>query len=552
MSEPTQRIDLPDVGDDVNDALARLVPALDKHRTRNARLDARYDAKSTLRKLFGGVIPDQYYLLGLVLGWSAKAVDALARRCNLDAMVWPDGKLEDTEYAAVWDDNRIGSETDQAITDALVHGLAFAVATDGIESGGGAEDRKRGYLHFYSAGDATGERNVLTRRLDNLLIANDRDDEGRIIALSLLLDGVTIAAVKDGTTWEVLSRVEHRFGVPAAPMVYRPRLRRPMGRTRLTPPLRGLQDAAVRAMVRLEGHMDVYAFPEFWLLGAGLDVFRDEHGNLLSEMQRRLGRMKGIPDDVDLQDVPQLARADVKYFPASDPSPHLAALNAYAKLYAREASLPDSAVAITDLSNPQSAESYDAAQYELVAEAEGACREFSPALRHVVPIAMAMQAGLSEVPGSWRSIDTRWRNPRFLSRSAEADAGSKQVAAAPWLAETTVGLGLLGLDEQQIKLALGERKRAEANARMDALIAVAQGAPAAPAVPSGDEPAPPTAAHDAAALKVKFDALGIAIRAGVKPGDAAARLGLSGIQFTGAVPVSLRPTERNASALEGR
>lgn len=56
---------------------------------------------------------------------------------------------------------------------------------------------------------------------------------------------------------------------------------------------------------------------------------------------------------------------------------------------------------------------------------------------------------------------------------------------------------------------------------------------------------------DPAALKQKADALGILIRAGVKPEDAARSVGLDGVGFTGAVPVSLRLPEDEAAALEG-
>lgn len=51
-------------------------------------------------------------------------------------------------------------------------------------------------------------------------------------------------------------------------------------------------------------------------------------------------------------------------------------------------------------------------------------------------------------------------------------------------------------------------------------------------------------------MKAKFDALGMAVRAGVDPDDAAAKLGLDGIEFTGAVPVSLRMPEADARQLE--
>jgi hypothetical protein len=55
---------------------------------------------------------------------------------------------------------------------------------------------------------------------------------------------------------------------------------------------------------------------------------------------------------------------------------------------------------------------------------------------------------------------------------------------------------------------------------------------------------------DANELKAKFDALGVAIRSGVDPADAARRVGLGGLEFTGAVPVSLRLPEQDAVDLE--
>lgn len=525
-----QRITLPDVDDDTNDQLNGLLGRLERLAPRNRMLEAYYEAEKALRKIHGGIVPEQYYRLGLILGWSAKAVDTLALRCNLERMVWADGTLDDFGYREVWDQNRLGSEVDQAIIEALILGPAFAVASQGDESAG----EPAGMVHFYSAADATGERNPRTRMLDSLLVVRDRDKSRQVTALSLLVNNETIAAQKVDGTWQVV-KSEHTFGVPAAVMPYRPRLKKPMGRTRLTRPVRALQDAAARTLVRLEGHMDVYANPEFWVLGAGLDIFRDENGVPLTDNQRRLGRIKGIPDDMDREGEP-LARADVKKFEASSPEPQLKALNAYSKLFAREASLPDSSVAISDIANPTSAESYDASQYELISEAEGATDEFTPALRRVVPIAMAMQNNLQEVPEAWRSIDAKWRDPRYISRAAQADAGSKQVASVPWLAETEVGLELIGLDDQQIQRAQAERRRAQANVRMDALIGAAPG----------------PEAEEARVLKAKADAMGVLIRAGVDPEDAAAQAGLSGVTFTGAVPVSLRPVASDAARLEDR
>lgn len=55
---------------------------------------------------------------------------------------------------------------------------------------------------------------------------------------------------------------------------------------------------------------------------------------------------------------------------------------------------------------------------------------------------------------------------------------------------------------------------------------------------------------DAQLDKDKADALGALIRAGVEPHDAARRIGVPGLVFTGAIPVSLRPPRDEAEQLE--
>lgn len=55
---------------------------------------------------------------------------------------------------------------------------------------------------------------------------------------------------------------------------------------------------------------------------------------------------------------------------------------------------------------------------------------------------------------------------------------------------------------------------------------------------------------DAVAIKAKVDALGALIRSGAEPESAAQVVGLEGIVFTGAVPVTLRLPEREAAQLE--
>lgn len=458
-------IRLPEVPDEVNAELKYLLGVLQQKSRRNLLRSAYYDGRRALRDITQ-VVPPQYHNLGIVLGWNAKAVDLLARRCNLDGFTWADGDINSLGAVEVWDENSLRTESNQGITSALEHSTAFVVTTQG------GNGEPKGLMQFLDATQATGRWNARARRLDSFLAITGRDSahKGRVSKLALYLPNVVYTARRVDGEWEV-HRQTHPWGVPAEPLPYHPRLRRPFGSSRISRPTMGLQDAGVRALMRLEGHMDVYSFPETWMLGADQSIFKNDDGSIKSHWQVMLGRIKGVPDD----DMAENPRADVKQFQAASPEPHLADLNALAKLFARESQLPDTALAITDVSNPTSAESYDASQYEIIAEAEGATDDWTPGLNRAYRRALAIQNGLTAVPDEWRTITSKWRNPRFLSRSAEADAGTKQVASVPWLAETEVGLELLGLTPDQITRANAERRRASTQTTLQSLAALAAG-----------------------------------------------------------------------------
>jgi hypothetical protein len=453
-----EKITLPGLSDDEDRTLNGLLEQLDKLARRNRRRTEYYDSKRMVRQV-GTTIPPQYMQLALVLGWPAKAVDALARRSTIESFVWPDGDLESLGMRDLSDANFLLSELSQARTDSLIHGLAFLITTQGDS------DEPKALVHAKDALNATGAWNNRARRLDNLLSVTSRDDEGHPNGLALYLDGLTISAEKDQGAWKVVNRSEHPWGVPADPLIYKPRSSRRLGQSRITRPVMSLTNQAMRSLVRLEAHMDIYAITKLVMLGADESIFKNADGSPKQSWQVVMGRVFGIPDNEEAQD-PQLARADIKQFAAEDPAPHLAHLNFLAKAVAREASLPDSATAITDMANPTSAEAYDASQHELIAEAEGANDDWSVPIRRSVARALAIWNGESSIPADWASIQPQWRNPRFLSRAAQADAGMKQLTAIPWLADTEVGLELLGLDDQQIKRALADRRRTGGSAAL--------------------------------------------------------------------------------------
>jgi hypothetical protein len=442
-----EKLTVPGLSEDDTITLNLLVEKLKKHEPRNLLRSSYYDGKRAIRQV-GLTIPSQYARIGLALGWTAKGVDGLARRCNIDKFVWTGGDLDSLGMQELEDSNFLLSELAQGRTDSLLHGVSYLITTQGVEG------EPKALIHAKDALNATGEWNTRKRALDNLLSITSRRD-GQITGFVLYLDGVTISAEKDRGKWKITDRSEHPWGVPVDPLIYKPRSSRRMGRSRITRPSMSHQDAALRALIRLEAHMDIYAIPKLILLGATSRAFKNPDGSYKPEWQIAMGRAFGIPDDDDAA----TPRADVKQFEASSPEPHLADLNTLAKLEAREFDLPDSDFALTDMANPTSEGAYINARENLIAEAEGATDDWSVPIRRSVTRALAIQNGHESVPDEWRSLAPKWRSPIYLSRAAEADAGSKQLSAVPWLAETEVGLELIGLDEQQIGRAMAQKVR---------------------------------------------------------------------------------------------
>lgn len=466
-----EQIHLPGVSDDEDRLINRLLEQLHARSRRNRLRAAYYDGKRAIQQV-GTVIPPQYFKLGIVLGWSAKAVDILARRCNLDGFVWPDGDLDSLGGSELLEVNGFDAESNSAIVSSLIHGPAFLLNTTG---GAGEPDS---LIHVKDATSATGDWNARVRRMSNLLSIVDRDDERRPTELALYLDGETITATKERGKWSV-DRQEHSWGVPAEALVYKPRVGRPFGTSRISRPVMSLHDQALRGVIRLEGHADVFSYPELWMLGADPSVLTDEAGNPMPVWQAVMGRIKGIPDDEDAPE--SLARADIRQFQAASPQPHLDMIRQVAMMFSGEVSIPLESLGFSDRANPTSADSYIASREDLIAEAEGATDDWSPAFRRSFRRALAIQNDLDEIPAAWGSIDAKWRSPVHLSRAAQADAGMKVLTAVPWLADTDVGLELLGLSDQQAARALAGKRRSGFPSLVDKLTAVPVPAPPADA-----------------------------------------------------------------------
>jgi Phage portal protein, SPP1 Gp6-like len=435
----------------------RLLKQLEDKKRRNVLRASYYDGKNAIQAL-GSIIPPAYARMVTTLGWSAQAVDALALRCNLDEFVWPDGDLNELGGQQVWVENYFASQANAAIVSSLIHGVSFLINTEGDDA------EPDSLIHVVDALNATGDWNKRTHRLDNLISVHSRDENTEPDAFTLYLDGETITAeIVDGK-W-VVDRFTHPWGVPAEALVHKPRVDKVFGSSRLSRAVMSMLDRAVRVCIRMEGNADVYSFPQMILLGADNSVFKNTDGSLKASWQIALGRIFALPDD-DAQENP---RASVQQFQAASPQPHIDMFKQIAQTFSGETKIPLADLGVGDMANPTSAESYTASRESLIATAEGANAAWSPSFSRCMVRALAILNGEKNIPDEWASIAPKWRNPQYLSRAAQADAGMKQIAAVPWLADTEVGLELLGLSEQQIARAMSEKRRAVGRSVLDTL-----------------------------------------------------------------------------------
>ena len=417
-----------------------------------------YDQHNVLKDL-EIAIPPHLTDLELVLGWPAKAVDVLARRCKLDGFVVPGSDDDPFGVAELWRDNDMHIELPQTLSSAFVHSCAFVTVTRG-DSGEGEPDV---LLSSQSALYASGVWDSRRRRLKAALTITDMDDIGRVTAWAMFMQGVTITARYMDEKWEV-DRFEHTLDrLPVEVIPYKPRLDRPFGSSRISRAVMGLADSALRTLFRMEVHAEFFSSPQRYAMGADESMFVNADGDPLTQWEAILGRVWAAGRDPDTGDVPQLGQ-----FASSSPQPHTEQLRSLAAMFCSETSLPLNALGIVQ-DNPSSAQALEAAERDLIIEARYAMDCFGPRLCRIMSTAVQIRDDLDSSPDELKSLDALWRDPENPPQSAAGDFLIKTVQAMPWLAESRVPLEQLGWDATTVDRAWADKRRANVTSLLNRL-----------------------------------------------------------------------------------
>lgn len=441
------------------ETLSTIVEQIESRRTYNERREAYYEGSKRVRQL-GIAVPPKLADVETVVGWPGMAVDVLEERLDLEGFALPDGDVNDLGLDQVWSDNRLEDESGQAHLPTLMHGISFVTVSAGVE----ADGEPPVLVTVEPPTRMSGIWDTRARRLSSAASVQWDSEQGRYTAATLYLPAQTIflEAPTGAGSLRVVNRRKHNLGRPlVVPLVNRPRVGRPWGRSEISRAIISYTDSAVRTLLAMEIHREYYSSPQLALLGVAEEAFVNADGSAKTAWEVYLGRVLALTRDED-GELPQ-----VQQISAGSPAPYLEQVRGLANLVAGEAAIPASYLGfVTD--NPSSADAIRVSEARLVKRAERRQRIFGSAWCEVMRMALLVRDGA--IPDEARSLVARWRDAATPTRAAQADAVMKLVSAGVLPANSEVTYELLGYDRTTINRLAAEARKMRTEQMLNGLL----------------------------------------------------------------------------------
>lgn len=417
---------------------------------RNQLRTCHYEAKEGIKNL-GIAVPDDFANMDLALGWCAKAVDILAARSIFDGFVYDGSEIESLER--IVKQNNLITSYKQATQSELINCCAFGTVMRGQDG------EPPVVINFHTAENAAALWNYRKKRIDWGLVVTDMKrekgspDKLNPTCVMMHSDKMVYTFTEVGDNWTMV-RLPHIMGRPLmVPMPYKPSLKRPFGKSRISRAVMSLSACAVRARLRAELGSEFYTVPQKYLLGASDEDFdRDKWATYIGTIFTA-----GKDEDGDTPKFGQLPQASMQ--------PHTEYMRDLAAQFSGETSIPISSLGVIH-DNPASAEAIYAAKEDLVIEAQDLNRINGDALCELARLALCIDQNksYSELTDEELAIEAHFKNPALPSLVSQADAVVKIASVAPWLVESEVFLEEVGFDDATRKRLMSDKAKAEAKA----------------------------------------------------------------------------------------
>lgn len=422
---------------------------------RRNRVRKKYYRQKNILKDLGIAIPPTLQGMEYALGWPAKAVDMLSVRSRFDGFVMP-GDI-DSGVNDILKDNNFSVLYRQATTSELIHSCSFVT----ISKGGSGEPAA--VISAYDAETAAALWDNRRKKIRCGMTIIDVDPESRKpTQINLYTDAAIVEMQKNKAGVWGAKYKPHKQGRPLMePMVYRPSLDRPFGKSRVSRAVMSITDSAIRTAVRTEVSSEFFTSPQKYLMGADPELFVKN-----SKWEAYIGNILAVSKDEDGD------KPDFGQLPQASMQPHMDYMRTLAAQFAGETGIPISSLGVIH-DNPASAEAIYAAKEDLIIEAEGLNETNGMALRNIglLVAAISDNTTIDALPDDVKKMQPRFRNPAIPSVVSQSDAIIKQVSAIPWIAESQVVLEELGYTESQITRLLSDKRKIQSRKALEAIIA---------------------------------------------------------------------------------
>ena len=359
-----------------------------------------YEMKNSVRD-FNIVIPREWNFLRSVLGWSAKAVDALA-----DRLVFAGFADDNFQLNGIFDMNSRDVFVDSAIISACIASCCFVYIS--------ADETGFPRLQVVDGYDATGIIDPTTNLLQEGYAVLQRDEKTKKPVLEAWFtpdstmifdkDNIVIQAIPNPAPYPLL-----------VPVIFRPDARRPFGHSRISRACIEIQQAALRTLKRAEVTAEFYSFPQKWVTGLSPD------SEMMDKWKATISSILQFTKDEE-GDHPLLGQ-----FTTQSVTPHMDQLRIYASLFAGETGLT-----LDDLGfvgeNPSSAEAIKAAHENMRLTARKAQRNFGTGLLNVGYLAACVRDDFPYKRNQFYQTRARWEpvfEPDAAQLSGIGDAAIK-------------------------------------------------------------------------------------------------------------------------------
>ena len=429
-------------------ACSELVNVLEANYGRNS-LKKRYYEGKVRPKTLGISVPDNVRL-DVSCCWPEKAVTSLRNRSRFDGYVGGDAA---DELSAIVRRTRLADKYDKAVVSELVHGCVFATLS------GTVGDAR---INYHSAETASALWDNNAERIScGLAIIDSRksnnDSSWRPSTVNLYMDDSTWVIKRidrgPGTRW-VAECQPHAMGRPMMePMIYRPDVDKPFGRSRITPAVMTLTDDYLREMERIEVQAEFYTNPQRYASGLSDDQLE---AIIADKWKYVTGSIMGFTENPNTGGNPVIGQ-----FQQMTMNPHIDYINSLANQFSGATNIPVSDLGVVQ-STYISAEAVQTAAANLCIDAESLNASNGFALENIAFMALAIERNqaLSDLTDGDRLAMAHFKDPRKPSLVAQADAMVKWASVDPDIVRTDYFREQMGVDRADIERINGDMERA--------------------------------------------------------------------------------------------